>query len=119
MRYIQCCSGLRECRTYELVPDDFYIYKELRYLEECPVCHHTTLYLFRLDKCNNVSTYKLKNQKAKKFFKKCEKDIVREKIEYVFNNHSAKSSFYLYYNEFGTKKKCYSNLSYLNIGRIG
>lgn len=119
MRYIQCCSGLRECRTYELMPDLVYKYKEIRYLEECPCCGHTVLYLFRLDKGNNVYTYRLKNEKARKFFKKCEKDIVREKVEYVYDFRNNYGGFYLYYNEFGVKKKCYSNISSLNLGKIG
>ncbi|MGN0017790.1 MAG: hypothetical protein ACI37S_01990 [Candidatus Gastranaerophilaceae bacterium] len=119
MRYVQCCGGLRECRTYELVPDSTYIYKELRYLDVCPNCGHTILHLFRLDKENNVSVYRLRNEKARKFFKKCEKDIIREKVEYVYNNYNSSSAFYLYYNEYGVKKRCYSNLSSLSMGRIG
>ena len=119
MRYIQCCGGLRECRTYELLPDEIYKYKELRYLDECPRCGHTTLCLFRLDNENNVSVYRLKNEKARKFFNRCEKDIIREKAEYVHNLVKSGSSFYLFYNEFGVKKRCYSNLSSLNIGKIG
>ncbi len=115
MGYLQCCGGLRECRTFELIPDEKYKIKEMDYLEECPVCGHTVLQLTRIDFKNNVSGYRITNKKARKFFEKYHKDIYQEKKESsVFVKQQGK--FYLNYNEYGKKKKCYSNLSSLKIG---
>ena len=116
MGYIQCCGGLRPCKSYELKPDKNFIIKDLDYLDMCPICGHTVLQLTRLNLKNEISIYRLTNQKAKKFFKKYQKDIIKE----IFNSENifvkTGGKFYLNYNEYGRKKKCYSNLSSLKIG---
>lgn len=116
MGYIQCCGGLRECKTFELIPDEEFIIKELDYLEECPVCGHTILQLTKLSKSGKIYVYRITNKKARKFFEKYSKDIVEEKKEFenfIFKSHG---KFYLNYNEYGRKKKCYSNLSSMKLG---
>ena len=58
MRYVQCCGGLRECRTYELVPDSTYLLCQIERNQLCDVviiiydqyflfCYHNFL-LFKL-----------------------------------------------------------------------
>lgn len=91
------------------------MFAQVDYIDECPVCGHTVLQLTRIDFDNNVSVYRKMNEKARKFFNKLKKLILFEK-----NAEGARlkvySKFYLNYNEFGVKKKCYSNLSSLKIG---
>lgn len=116
MGYIQCCGGMRKCRTFELKKDDSYILKELNYLEECPVCGHTVVQLTRLSRTFQVNTYRIKNKKARIFFEKYKKDILSEKKDFEPSFTGSKSKFYLNYNEYGKKKKCYSNLSSMKLG---
>ncbi len=116
MGYIQCCGGLRECKTFELIPDEEFTIKELDYMETCPVCGHTVLQLTKIDKLNKISVYRITNKKARKFFEKYQKDILKEKITYDNSFAKAYGKFYLNYNEYGRKKKCYSNLSSMKLG---
>lgn len=116
MGYVHCCGGLRLCKTFELKTDEKYKIKELSYLEECPICGHTVLQLTKVDFLNKISIYRLNNKKAKKFLEKYSKDIVKE-ID-IQENFAFKAfgKFYLNYNEYGRKRKCYSNLSSMKIG---
>ncbi len=115
MGYIHCCAGLRKSKSYSILPEENYLFAQVDYLEECPVCGHTVTQLTRIDVENNVSVYRKINEKARKLFKKLKKLILFEK-EPEKGRLNANSKFYLYYNEFGVKKKCYSNLSSLKIG---
>lgn len=116
MGYIHCCGALRECKSFELKTDDTCIIKNLDYLEICPVCGHTVIQLTKVNCKNQISSYRITNKKARKFFEKCKKDILREKETYEKIYIQPHGKFYLNYNEYGKKKKCYSNLSSLKIG---
>ena len=113
MGYIHCCSGRRRSVSYRLEPDLGYLICEVDYLECCPVCGHTVLQLTRIDINNKVSIIKKNNKKARLFFEKIKNKIIYEKK--IINN---KGGFYLNYNEYGRKKRCYSNLSALKIGLV-
>lgn len=117
MGYIHCCGGLRKTKTFRLLPQEDFVLCELDYLSKCPVCGHTVVQLTRIDKDNNISTIRKINKKAKEFFSKLKSKILyQEAVE----NYPAKyrGSFYLYYNEYGVKKKCYSNFKNLKLGKI-
>ena len=115
MGYIHCCNGKRKSVSFAVSPEKNYLTAELDYLKECPVCGHTVVQLTRIDFENNVSICRKINEKARKFFQKIQDSILYKK-ETELCRVSAYSKFYLYYNEFGKKKKCYSNLSTLKIG---
>ena len=85
------------------------------YLDECPVCGHSVTQLTRIDFDNNISVFRKTNEKAKKMFENLKSSILFEKITGAFKL-KAYSRFYLNYNEFGKKKRCYSNLSTLKMG---
>lgn len=115
MGYIHCCAGLRKSKSYSISPEEDYVMVQLDYLEKCPVCGHTVTQLTRIDFENQISTYRKINDKARKLFAKLKHLILCEqKIEN--QNTKSYSKFYLYYNEYGVKKKCYSNLSKLKMG---
>lgn len=116
MGYIHCCGGLRACKTFELKSDEKYKIKELNYLEECPICGHTILQLTRLSTINKISIYRLINKKAKIFFEKYSKDIVKEIDKPENFAFKSNGKFYLNYNEYGRKRRCYSNLSSMKLG---
>lgn len=115
MGYIHCCAGLRESKTYSILPEESYRFAQIDYLEECPVCGHTVTQLTRIDFENNVSVCRKINDKARKLFNKLKNSILFEKKDEGIRL-KVYSKFYLNYNEFGVKKKCYSNLSSLKIG---
>ena len=114
MGYIHCCGGLRKCRTFSLTPRENYVLSELDYLKSCPVCGHTVVQLTRVNTDDNISVIRKVNKKAIDFFKKLKSEILYEikpQKETI-----PKGSFYLNYNEYGVRKRCYSNLSAVKIG---
>lgn len=115
MGYIHCCGGLRKSKSYAVTPEENYLFAQVDYLQECPICGHTVTQLTRIDYKNEVSTYRKVNEKARKLFEKMKTLILFEKnAETIGYIPSSKYGFY--YNEFGVKKKCYSNLSSLKMG---
>ena len=114
MGYIHCCGGLHKCRTFHLMPQKNFTETELDYLKSCPVCGHTVVQITRIDSDNKISVVRKVNKKALEFFKKLKNEILYE-IKPV-KTDIPRGSFYLNYNEYGVRKRCYSNLSALKIG---
>ena len=117
MGYIHCCGALHKTKTYRLVPQEGFLLCEIDYLSECPVCGHTVVQLTRVDKDDNISTVRKVNKKAKEFFQKLTCKILYEirPINYEMANIN---KFYLDYNEYGVKKRCYSNFKTLKLGKF-
>ncbi len=117
MGYIHCCGALHKTRTFRLVPQKGFLICEVDQLKRCPICDNLVVQLTRVDDDDKiVSTIRHTNTKAVKFFEKLEPQILYEDKIINYAKHSGK--FYLNYNEFGVKKRCYSNLSRLKMGRI-
>lgn len=115
MGYIHCCGALHKTRSYCLAPRGNFLKCELDYLPKCPVCGHTVVQLTRIDYEDNISVVRKINKKARNFFAKLKNFILyEEKVENYKRINTG--SFYLNYNEFGVKKRCYSNLRALKIG---
>ncbi len=117
MGYIHCCGGLRKTKSFRIVPRDNFVLCELDVLKKCPVCGHFVVQLTRVSKDDEISTVRKINYKAKKFFEALQRFILYEKIPQKAPKYG-QGSFYLNYNEFGVKKRCYSNLSTLKIGLV-
>ena len=115
MGYIHCCGGLRKTKSFRLSPLRDFVLCEIDYLKKCPVCGHTVVQVTRLDKDNNISIIRKVNNKARELFEKLKDKILYEYENAKFNKIPY-STFYLYYNEYGIKKKCYSNLKNLKLG---
>ena len=115
MGVIHCCGGLRNTKTYIITPQDGYFEARFDWLESCPVCSHTVLQLTRLNINNQISIVRKVNKQARQLREKLEDTIISE-IKPYNNIVQNGSSFYLFYNEYGKKKKCFSNLSQLKIG---
>lgn len=113
MGYIHCCGTLHKTKTYKVVPQGDFVLCELDFLKKCPVCGHTIVQLTRIDKDENISVIRKTNSKAKEFFHRMQKFILYEQTSQTYNRCG---KFYLNYNEYGVKKRCYSNLSSLKIG---
>lgn len=115
MGFIHCCGALRRSLTYSLVPSDGYLIAELDVLESCPVCGSYVVQLTRVNLNHEVSALRRSNLKAHKLFANVENSILYLQ-KYKFSPPKG-GRFYLNYNEFGVKKRCYSNLSTLKIGK--
>ncbi len=115
MGYIHCCGARRKTKSYSIIPDKNYLLAEADYLEKCPQCGHSVLQITRINFNNEVSFIRKVNEKAKKLFQNLQNSILYNK-EPEYKRIKVFSKFYLHYNEFGVKKKCYSNLSSLKIG---
>lgn len=113
MGYIHCCGGLRKTRSFRLSPQDGFLLCELDYLHKCPVCNNTIIQITRIDNENKITTVRKKNKKGINLFEKLKNKILYEEKTYKITNQN---KFYLYYNEFGKKKKCFSNLKNLKLG---
>lgn len=114
MGYIHCCAGLHKTRSFVLAPAEGFVACEVDKLSKCPVCGHLVIQLTRVDKFNKVSTVRFTNKKAIKFWNKIKSKILYEKK--VFKVSIRRGTFYLNYNEYGVKKRCYSNISNLKLG---
>lgn len=115
MGSIHCCGARRASVSYALVPSDGYVLARVNVLNNCPVCGHYVVELLRINYLGELSRVRKANTHARKLFGKLKTSILRQiKSEPI--SVTAKSSFYLSYNEFGVKKRCYSNISTLKIG---
>lgn len=117
MGYIHCCGALHKTRTYCLVPQDNFNICEIDYLKKCPICGNLSVQLTRIDKDDNLSVIRKQNAKGVKFFEKLKKFILYEEKPLDYSKIPV-GKFYLNYNEFGIKKRCYSNLTSLKIGKF-
>jgi hypothetical protein len=115
--YIHCCGGKRKSVSYTISPQDNYIFVEMDFLEKCPVCGHAVLQITKLNINNEISVCRKTNKKALKLFDKL-KNFIISKGKYSNKTVKGGSTFYLGYNEFGIKKRCYSNLSTLKMGKF-
>lgn len=115
MGYIHCCGGLHKTRSFVLVPAPEFVVCELDYLKKCPRCENTVIQLTRIDREKNITTIRYTKQKALKFWEKIQPKILYEKKYYKYLKYQG-GKLYLYYNEFGIKKRCYSNIRNLKIG---
>lgn len=115
MSSIHCCGAKRSSRSFVLEPQDGFLYVQMNILDECPVCNHFVVELFRIDYKQEASSIRKTNKHARKFFDKLSSFILYEQSAHtkLFNSNG---SFYLNYSEFGNVKRCYSNLSTLKIG---
>ena len=116
MGFIQCCGALQRSKSFLLQPQDGFLHVRYDWLESCKYCSHTVLQLTRIDVENRLDVVRKINSKARKMKEKLQPQIITEIDKnfspQCFNN----GSFYLFYNEFGTKKRCYSNFSTLKMG---
>ena len=115
MGYIHCCGALHKTRTFCIVPQGKFVLCELDYLSKCPICGHTVAQLTRIDNNEDITVIRRTNKKAREFYNDLKKQILYE-IRPINYNVVYNGRFYLNYNEFGVKKRCYSNLSALKIG---
>lgn len=113
MPYIECCNKRRFCDAYRIENIEGVVLNDAYYLEACPVCGHTVLLIKRFCYDGSISIVRKTNEKARKLAEKLRSTIICQHIPKVVIGGS---SYFLRYNHYGCVKKCFSNLSSLNIG---
>ncbi len=117
MGYIHCCGSLHKTKTFKIVPENNYLECELDILHQCPKCGSNIFQLTRINNKNELSVIRKSNNKGKKFFERLKSKILYE-IKIIDYKKFSHTNFYLNYNEFGIKKRCYSNFSSLKLGKF-
>lgn len=113
MPYIECCNKRRNCDAYKLENRSGLVLNYAYYLQACPVCLHSILVIRRISFDGSVSEVRKTNDKARKLFDKIKSSII---CKYDQSLVLGGSGYFLRYSEFGSVKKCYSNLSSLQMG---
>ncbi len=112
MGVLQCCNLRQKTHTYVCDPPEGFVFQRLDYLGWCKQCKSTVLQVSRIDISSNVSYFRRTDEKAKELFERL-KSSIRFKINDGAWGVQPRSSYWLGYNEFGKKKRCYSNFSSL------
>ena len=115
MAYIECCNKKWRCDVYKLENLSGLLLNYAYFLEACPTCSHTVLILRRYSPDGSVSEVRKNNEKARKLFEKIRPFILYKCGEKPIPSGSR---YFLRYNEYGVIKKCYSNFSSLQMGKI-
>jgi len=115
MPYIECCNKRSFCDAYKIETLEGVDLSLAYYLEACPICSHSVLLIKRFVFDGSVSMVRKTNEKARKLFEKIRPTII---CKYVQNPVVGGSSYFLKYNEYGSIKRCYSNLSSLQMGQF-
>jgi len=95
-----------------LAPAQNFVACELDYLAKCPVCGNLVVQITRIDSNKVISSVRYINRKAADVWNKIQSKILYEDRFFDYSKRRG-GSFYLNYNEFGVKKRCYSNYSNL------
>ena len=104
-------------RTFVLAPRDGYIYAKLDLVECCPICGHFVVQVTNVNWKNEVFVCRKSNTKARKLYEKCKRSVIFERKRGLSSIWAGKRN-YLFYNEYGVKKRCYSNISTMKLGAI-
>ena len=112
MPYLECCNRRRFCNAYKIENISGLVLNIAYYLEACPICGHSVLIIQRFVFDGSMSEVRKINDKARKLFDKIRPTII---CKYV-STEAGGSSYFLKCNEYGSIKRCYSNLSSLQMG---
>ena len=109
---IECCGHKQKSVAYMCDPPKGFLLQRVDYLVWCKHCKRTIMQVTRLDLQHRVSSFRRSDADAEKLFDKLRTSILY-KIKEPRTITPTHGSFWLGYNEFGHKKRCYSNLSAL------
>lgn len=112
-----CHAVSQKAELFKIIPQKENIQSEfVLYLKSCVICNNPVLEIIRIDNFNNkLAPVRLKTKNIPKFLDSMSVIWKPEKINYI---NSAFSGFALGYNHYGTRKKCFQNISNLRIGKI-
>lgn len=93
-------------------PPEGFIYQRIDFLVWCQKCKRTVMQVTRISAKNRVSRFRRTDEAARELFERM-RSTIRFRIAEPFSLVNNRGGFYLCYNEFGQKKKCFSNFSSL------
>ena len=111
------CDGIYQpAKIMRIVPTKSGVSHEfVFYLKNCSVCSKPALEIIRIDMWGKIiPPVRLNTRNIADFLKTI--NVIPNKEPLVFSKPY--SRFYLCYNNFGKKEKCYQNLSRLKIGAV-
>lgn len=114
MGFIVCCEHKRMTRSFQVVPQNGYKSCVLHILFMCKECENYVIELHRTKENGKVEVLRRIEREALDMVDKIKK--LNWILYEIKPDNVISGSFYLNYNEYGTKKRCYSNLSTLKIG---
>ena len=109
---LKCCGVRQKTSAFICDAPSGFLYQRIDFLVRCKVCKRTVMHVLRLDASNNSSGFRRTDEQARELFDKMRTSILYKIVE-PYEIAPTKGSFYLGYNEFGLKKRCYSNFSSL------
>lgn len=114
---ILCHGALQKSEIYKIVPTKSGIKDEyVFHLKNCNICNNPVLQILRIDIWGNIlEPVRLKTKNIEKFLNSMS---VIWKPKRLNLSNTVYSDFYLEYNEYGIKKKCYRNLSCVKLGKM-
>jgi len=114
LAFITCHNRRQKAKIYKITPTRQGVFEEIvLHLPECSFCKNTIIEIRRIDIYGEVlPVSRMSGKKAKKFLS--EMNIIWKPKTIRIPKY--KDNWYLPYSEYGSIKKCYSNLSSLKIG---
>jgi hypothetical protein len=114
---ILCHGASQKSEIFKIEPTKSGIKDEfVFYLKKCAICENPVLQILRIDIWGNVlEPVRLKTRNIEKFLNSMSVIWKPQKLNLSSQAHS---DFYLEYNEYGIKKRCYQNLSSVKLGKI-
>ncbi len=114
---ILCHGALQKSEILKIEPTKSGIKDEyVFYLKSCAICNNPVLQILRIDIWGNIlEPVRLKTKNIEKFLNSMSVIWKPQKLNLTDKVYS---DFYLEYNEYGIKKKCYQNLSCVKLGKI-
>lgn len=112
-----CHAVYQNAELFQIVPTKENVKEEfVLYLKNCVICEQPVLEIRRIDIWGcGMEPVRVKTKNIQKFLDSMSVIWKPGKIHPVNVVHS---KFSLGYNEFGTRKKCFQNLSNLYLGRV-
>jgi hypothetical protein len=112
------CHGLNQNAVlFKIVPSSEKVHEEfVFYLKRCSICKKPVVEIVKIDIWGNkIETVRLKTKNIPGFLRSMR---VISRPDKIYCTENLFSKFYLHYNEYGIRKKCFQNLSNLSLGRI-
>lgn len=116
MARIICHSAKQKAELFKIAPTKNDVAHEyVLYLKRCCICDNPVLEIIRFDIWGELlPSVRLKSNNIKGFLEKM--SVLEKPRKICFT--APKGGFYLNYSEYGSKKRCYQNISTLQLGKL-
>lgn len=109
---LKCCGIRQKSTAFVCDAPSGFLYQRIDFLVCCKHCKRTVMQVSRLNHVHEVSYFRRTDEAARALFERMRTSILYKIVE-PYEIAPTHGSFYLMYNDFGRKSRCYSNLSAL------